>query len=81
VLERLYGQLRSVRADLVDACGASDLCIVEGDSVVAEAFRDSSLDWTSGGQFLHLTFIVEKYLLVRCCCWPFTPASLSRLVR
>ena len=38
---------------------------MEGDSVVAEALGDSSLDWTSGGQFLHLTFLVEKYLLVR----------------
>jgi hypothetical protein len=49
---------------------------VEGDSVVAEALGDSSLDWTSGGQFLHLTFLVEKYLLVRL---PPFGASLALL--
>jgi len=63
-VDDLYRGLSSVRADLVRSCGASDLCLVEGDSLVAECLSESSLDCQHGGQFLHLTYLVEKYLQV-----------------
>ncbi|XP_065837258.1 probable ATP-dependent RNA helicase DDX60 [Oscarella lobularis] len=36
--------------------------LVDGDSLVLEAIMDRSLDWDHGGQFLHLTYLVEKKL-------------------
>jgi hypothetical protein len=36
--------------------------IVDGDSLLLDAFSNPLLDWSRGGQFLHLTFIIESFL-------------------
>ena len=36
--------------------------LVDGDCLLLEAFTDRTLDWDHGGQYLHLTYLVEKTL-------------------
>jgi ATP-dependent RNA helicase DDX60 len=50
--------------DLVSEVGAAELFLIDGDSLLLDLLHseDAKIDWTYGGQFLHLTFIVERYL-------------------
>lgn len=42
--------------------GETEKFVLEGDSLLQYAFEDERLDWSGGGQFLHLTFVVERFL-------------------
>jgi hypothetical protein len=55
-LSSLRPQFITVLSDF----GETEKFVVEGDSLLLHAF--SGLDWTHGGQFLHLTYVVETFL-------------------
>lgn len=66
-----YGSLYSRTVDLVGDYAGAELFLVEGDSLLLEAFSDPHLDFKDGSfQLLHATFNVEaflKRLVVRKC--------------
>ncbi len=39
-----------------------DNFLIEGDSLLAELFSDPNLDWNHGGQYLHLFYLLERFL-------------------
>jgi hypothetical protein len=47
---------------LLNEFGATELFIVDGDSLLVELLSASSLDWSHGGQYLHLIFLLERFL-------------------
>lgn len=50
------------RLDLFNDVGASEIFIVEGDSLLLDLMNsDSRIDWSLGGQFLHLVYLVERF--------------------
>lgn len=59
-----YALLHPQYTDLIGDAGASELFFVDGDSLLLDllASRDANIDWSYGGQFLHLVFLVERYL-------------------
>lgn len=36
--------------------------MIDGDSLLLELLGEESLDWSHGGQFLHLTYLMERFL-------------------
>ena len=40
----------------------AQVVLVDGDSVLLEMLSNEKLDWSHGGQFLHLTYLVESFL-------------------
>lgn len=36
--------------------------MIDGDSLLLELLGEESLDWSHGGQFLHLTYLLERFL-------------------
>ncbi|PFX17720.1 putative ATP-dependent RNA helicase DDX60 [Stylophora pistillata] len=63
VRKRFYGQLVdtkfvNVLTDFADA----EIFLIDGDSLLLEILGEKSLDWNSGGQFLHLTYLTERFL-------------------
>lgn len=44
--------------DFVDA----EIFLIDGDSLLLDLLGERSLDWRNGGQFLHLTYLVERFL-------------------
>ncbi|KAM7443056.1 putative ATP-dependent RNA helicase ddx60 [Porites harrisoni] len=61
--ERFYGHrvapLRvNIMTDFVDA----EIFLIDGDSLLLDLFGERRLDWSNGGQFLHLTYLVERFL-------------------
>ena len=36
--------------------------MIDGDSLLFELLGEESLDWSHGGQFLHLTYLLEHFL-------------------
>lgn len=44
--------------DFVDA----EIFLIDGDSLLLDLFGERRLDWSNGGQFLHLTYLVERFL-------------------
>ena len=36
--------------------------MIDGDSLLFELLGERSLDWSNGGQFLHLTYLLERFL-------------------
>ncbi|KAI8484114.1 putative ATP-dependent RNA helicase ddx60, partial [Branchiostoma belcheri] len=48
----------SLLHDFVD----SELFIIDGDSLLLELLSEVNLDWSHGGQYLHLIFLVERFL-------------------
>ena len=48
----------NILTDFVDA----EVFFIDGDSLLLEILAESTLDWTHGGQFLHLTFLFERFL-------------------
>jgi hypothetical protein len=57
-LSSLRPQFITVLSDF----GETEKFVIEGDSLLLHAFSDPALSWSHGGQFLHLTFIVETFL-------------------
>jgi hypothetical protein len=61
----LSSSLSSLRPKFITVLsdfGETEKFVIEGDSLLLHAFSDPALNWTHGGQFLHLTFIVETFL-------------------
>ena len=54
--------LKTEYVDFLSDFGRSEPFLVDGDALVLHALNDSLLDWQNGGQFLHLVFLVEKFL-------------------
>ena len=48
----------NILSDFVDA----EIFLIDGDSLLLELFGEDSLDWSHGGQFLHLTYLLERFL-------------------
>ena len=44
--------------DFVDA----EIFLIDGDSLLLELLGERSLDWNHGGQFLHLSYLLERFL-------------------
>eukprot|EP01122_Echinamoeba_exundans_P005175 TRINITY_DN15344_c0_g1_i1.p1 TRINITY_DN15344_c0_g1~~TRINITY_DN15344_c0_g1_i1.p1 ORF type:complete len:1714 (-),score=344.76 TRINITY_DN15344_c0_g1_i1:9-5150(-) len=59
-----YAILHPQWMDLVSEVGAAELFLIDGDSLLLDLLHseDANIDWSYGGQFLHLTFMVERYL-------------------
>ncbi|XP_068760166.1 probable ATP-dependent RNA helicase DDX60 isoform X2 [Montipora capricornis] len=58
-----YGQLVTplhinILTDFVDA----EIFMIDGDSLLFELLGERILDWSNGGQFLHLTYLLERLL-------------------
>ncbi|XP_019643772.1 PREDICTED: probable ATP-dependent RNA helicase DDX60 isoform X1 [Branchiostoma belcheri] len=54
----IKSQWVSLLHDFVD----SELFIIDGDSLLLELLSEVNLDWSHGGQYLHLIFLVERFL-------------------
>jgi hypothetical protein len=62
-LERWFNSLYTRRVDLVGDYAGAELFLIEGDSLLLEAFSDPLLDFSdSGFQLLHAVYNVEKFL-------------------
>jgi len=48
----------NIMTDFVDA----EIFLIDGDSLLLDLFGERRLDWNNGGQFLHLTYLVERFL-------------------
>ena len=48
----------NIMTDFVDA----EIFLIDGDSLLLDLLGERSLDWSNGGQFLHLTYLVERFL-------------------
>lgn len=48
----------NILTDFVDA----EIFLIDGDSLLLELLGEESLDWSHGGQFLHLTYLLERFL-------------------
>jgi len=57
-LSSLCPQFITVLSDF----GETEKFVIEGDSLLLHVFSDPALDFSHGGQFLHLTFVVETFL-------------------
>ena len=40
----------------------AEIFMIDGDSLLFELLGEESLDWSHGGQFLHLTYLLERFL-------------------
>ncbi|XP_078360874.1 putative ATP-dependent RNA helicase DDX60 isoform X2 [Oculina patagonica] len=63
VSDCFYGQMVTpleinILTDFVDA----EIFLIDGDSLLLELLGEESLDWSHGGQFLHLTYLLERFL-------------------
>ena len=56
-IRNIYRYL-NILTDFVDA----EIFLIDGDSLLFELFGEESLDWKNGGQFLHLTYLLERFL-------------------
>ena len=54
---QLYRHL-NILTDFVDA----EIFMIDGDSLLFEILGEESLDWSHGGQYLHLTYLLERFL-------------------
>jgi ATP-dependent RNA helicase DDX60 len=69
-LEKWYQEIYSRRVDLVGDYAGSELFLIEGDSLLLDAFSDPHLDFQDGFQLLHAAYNVELFLkkfIVRRC--------------
>ena len=48
----------NILTDFADA----EIFLIDGDSLLLEVLSEKSLDWSSGGQFLHLIYLAERFL-------------------
>ena len=47
-----------VTKEISDAC----LFLIDGTSLILECFQNNNIDWSFGGQYLHLVYIFERYI-------------------
>ncbi|KAF2753311.1 P-loop containing nucleoside triphosphate hydrolase protein [Pseudovirgaria hyperparasitica] len=57
-----YRKLYSRTVDLVGDYAGEEFFVVDGDSLLLEAFRNDKLDFSPGFQLLHAVHLVEKFL-------------------
>eukprot|EP00286_Rhodomonas_abbreviata_P024202 CAMPEP_0181307918 /NCGR_PEP_ID=MMETSP1101-20121128/11157_1 /TAXON_ID=46948 /ORGANISM="Rhodomonas abbreviata, Strain Caron Lab Isolate" /LENGTH=357 /DNA_ID=CAMNT_0023414209 /DNA_START=403 /DNA_END=1472 /DNA_ORIENTATION=- len=57
-----FSSLRPRFITVLSDFGETEKFVLEGDSLLMNAFSDERLDWSHGGQFLHLVYLVEKLL-------------------
>ena len=50
------------RGDVLRDYEEAQVILVDGDSILLEMLSNEKLDWSHGGQFLHLTYLVESFL-------------------
>ncbi|KAJ7386933.1 hypothetical protein OS493_003891 [Desmophyllum pertusum] len=50
----------NILTDFVDA----EIFLIDGDSLLLELLGEKSLDWSHGGQFLHLTYLLERFFTI-----------------
>lgn len=55
---KIYFRYINILTDFVDA----EIFLIDGDSLLLELLGERSLDWNNGGQFLHLTYLLERFL-------------------
>ena len=48
--------------DFLKDFGRSEQILLDGDALITNALSNLCLDWRNGGQFLHVVFIVERFL-------------------
>ncbi|KAK2572326.1 putative ATP-dependent RNA helicase DDX60 [Acropora cervicornis] len=56
--EYVMARRLNILTDFVDA----EIFIIDGDSLLFELLGEESLDWSHGGQFLHLIYLLERFL-------------------
>lgn len=62
-MDQLFEEIRFHHYDLLDAAGARDFAVVDGESLCFELFNKQQIDMNQhGGQFLHFIWVAEKYL-------------------
>ena len=62
-IQRWYASLYTRRVDLVGDYAGAELFLIEGDSLLLQAFSDPLLDFGANGfQLLHAVYNVEKFL-------------------
>ncbi|KAL0478301.1 hypothetical protein AKO1_008520 [Acrasis kona] len=49
--------------DLMDQCGGRNLFFVDGHQLVDTLITEGFVDMTCGGQFLHLSYLIEKFVM------------------
>ena len=54
----LLNRFVNILTDFADA----EIFLIDGDSLLLEIVGEKSLDWNNGGQFLHLTYLTERFL-------------------
>jgi hypothetical protein len=57
-----YHGLSSRRVDLIGDYAGGELFLIEGDSLLLEAFSDPDLDFDYGFQLVHAVYLVERFL-------------------
>lgn len=60
LVQEAYFLLRTFYSDLLDDLHVTDSIVIDGDSLLLELMADSCIDWCSGGQFLHLRWLLES---------------------
>ena len=54
----LLNRFVNILTDFADA----EIFLIDGDSLLLEIIGEKSLDWNNGEQFLHLTYLTERFL-------------------
>jgi superfamily II DNA/RNA helicase len=50
------------RFDVTKEISDCSSMLIDGYSLILECFKNNQIDWSSGGQFLHLIYLIEKYI-------------------
>eukprot|EP01116_Phalansterium_solitarium_P024371 TRINITY_DN8917_c0_g1_i1.p1 TRINITY_DN8917_c0_g1~~TRINITY_DN8917_c0_g1_i1.p1 ORF type:complete len:1795 (-),score=782.65 TRINITY_DN8917_c0_g1_i1:248-5632(-) len=61
-VQRVYAALRPRFLDLLGDSAASEVFVIDGDSLLLELLADPKLDTAHGGQLLHLMYRLEQFL-------------------
>ncbi|RKF73532.1 putative helicase [Golovinomyces cichoracearum] len=57
-----YNKTQKISLDLVGDYAGQELFLIEGDSLLYYCFKDKRIDFNSGIQVLHATYVVERFL-------------------
>ena len=55
-------ELKCIKIDMSKEISDASSFFIEGFSLINECFHQQRVDWTAGGQYLHLIYIFEKYI-------------------
>ncbi|XP_022803066.1 probable ATP-dependent RNA helicase DDX60 [Stylophora pistillata] len=63
VTKIFYGQdVHTKSINILTDFADAEIFLIDGDSLLLEVLSEKSLDWSSGGQFLHLIYLAERFL-------------------